>query len=291
VRFSLDTQTQVPYDDLCFAANGVGFLAGYLQEAIDVRVAVLLFVVLVCFARTASATLILDAPAAAYFASHYGEDTLTVATPLTAAPLMPSNGVQGVRIFGTASATRTGDCFEGDCRGFSLSLNLGGPFTGDTASSTDVDIPITWDFTVTWDRDPAGEVDWLMLWSAWDNTGEPLRYDGAHSLWRLGGTVTPAVPVTGSNVLPIHNLQSGHSLYSWGLALEVNGSFPVGTTLTLDVPSSSIDINPASEVPEPSTSLLALGGLAGLLAYRRRRHARSGKVRPISLAGGQSRRV
>jgi hypothetical protein len=165
------------------------------------------------------------------------------------------NGVTGVKVFGNGSSTApSSGCFA--CASISAVSNLqfdySGYFTGTLFSSQSM--PIAWTFTAT--TGDSSAYSWQL---AVNITSSLVGQDQLFDTGILSGGIS-GTPMTGSALMTLPASPS-----SWGVVLKIFADTP--TTLTLDIPSSSIDLN---AVPEPASLLLFGSGAAALLLFRRR---------------------
>jgi len=172
------------------------------------------------------------------------------------------NGLAGIKMFPNEPQvfTSSGPCVdENDCILELAVLELGviGPFSGNYAAG--LTIPLSWDFNIALTGD-----------------GSVRRWDFNAGISGPGSQLT-SVSRTGSGTGPV----SGQAdLQSFGLLDGVNYViysqilvYWTGFSLTIDVPSNSIDFgaSPSADIPEPGSLALAAGGLALLGLCKRRR--------------------
>jgi len=176
----------------------------------------------------------------------------------------PGNGVQGMKVYGQASAT----CGPtSDYPGISYGAN--GDVTVDEGGFP-ASLPVSWNFTASLALPDFTEtaVDtgtFSLLMCAGNDCRSRFTLDG---IWMSG------VAVTGQGFLDAQNPWYGDDQWNVQLSIYYAGSLPTGTEITLDIPEDSIDLNPAggiSAVPEPVSFGLFAGGLGALALLRRRR--------------------
>jgi hypothetical protein len=168
-------------------------------------------------------------------------------------------GLLGVKIYSENSSFEPGSitAFSGSGGTFGLDVIASG---GTIGTFFDGSIPVSWDFTVT--TSDGGNFSYGLIFEAIGSPGEivsimaPSNPSGS----TIRGTQAIAPPsgtVTG---------------YSVELTVEESTSC-CSKSLTVDVPTNSVDLAPTSGTPEPGSIFLFGGGFAGLL-WRRFHRAR-----------------
>ncbi len=207
------------------------------------------------------------APGTVSVLSQSGNFNTMTATSTASSALPVFNGIRGVTDSGHFVQSSSGS----GAVGFIVDFSGGG---GGFIPSGGLSIPIGWSFTASTS---------LALKSASVGAlGSGITWFMIVKLMTTGGTTTTTFPgmtpgsvpgspgaVSGTGLAPIN---SG-SIQGYDITLEIDwNSTQFGQKLTLDIPaSSSIDINPASTVPEPSSLLLFAPGLGFLLLRRFRK--------------------
>lgn len=160
-----------------------------------------------------------------------------------------SDGVTGIKLYGTASTTSTNEGF--------LALNMS---TGGTASgSGGAIIPVDYDFTLS---DTSGNVmNWDVYFDIAGNNGA-TNASGQATGTSTGGEITGSFSVNTSQI---------GDAFSYVLHVEAIMGAAENDTLTITVPQNSIDVNPVpASAPEPSTMGLLASALASLTWWKRR---------------------
>jgi hypothetical protein len=181
-----------------------------------------------------------------------------------------SGGCSGSTV-GTQPNGSNGLHLTGDATGFSTLSSLGVmdlvmDWTG-TATGTPGDaLPLSWNFTPTVGTTSVTDVN-----SQTDSTGLTFaltfRFNGSLTNSASNSRLTSGVPVTGSDSVTLNS-----AVTSWEVILAVTDTVATSnTTLRIQVPDSSVDIN--NSVPEPASVLLIAPGLAYLVLRRRRKQA------------------
>lgn len=173
----------------------------------------------------------------------------------TAALAQGPNLLTGVKLFGTASVSDTisGGGVQLIGLGFFASgSGNGGIFAGGT-------IPVDWSFSTTVTGNANPDLTWVLTL----NINNTVVYNKLFA-------ISPGL-ITGSDVTDA--LPAG-PINSYSINFGVNDNEAVqGETLTVTVPSNSVNINTAAtSAPEPGTFALLGSALAGIgsLAWRRR---------------------
>ena len=174
----------------------------------------------------------------------------------------PGNGVKGMKVYGQASAT-CGGTFDYPSISFSAYGNVAVDDGGFPAS-----LAVSWDFTSTLNSLDAGHRFSLSICAGND----------CRASFSLEGTWNSGVAVTGQGFLLVDDGRTDPwSLDDrWNVNLSIydqNLNLPLGTVMTLNIPASSIDINPSggnAAIPEPASWGLLAGGLGALALLRRR---------------------
>jgi hypothetical protein len=169
-------------------------------------------------------------------------------------------GVVGLQGFGSVVGTATEDppneFVYFDIGGFLGNGTVtGGPFApGQT-------VPLTWNFTLG-TSDIAKQVHYRMTLNLYDGEFYDDVYDSGIKDTPLGGGVVSGHAYTSD----LGGYAPPDSVWAFQLQVYINGMNP-GTTLSLDIPQSSIDINaePSADIPEPGAWFLMAGGTALLL--------------------------
>ena len=158
-----------------------------------------------------------------------------------------SDGVQGIKLYGTGSTTST-------TAGF-LAMNL---TTQGSASGSAGVIPISYDFTLS---------DTFSSSMSWD-----VYFDVSGNLGDASGQakgVSTGGPIMGSFTVDASSIGNAMSYVLHVEAIE--GASAADDTLTIDVPPNSIDVDPvASAVPEPGPFTVCGFALASLAWWKRR---------------------
>jgi hypothetical protein len=165
------------------------------------------------------------------------------------------NGANGLHLNGNVSAiSNSGGTSFGAVLDWSGAANSGS-FTGS--------MPVTWNFTVGFTpagiaATPIATYSWTL--DFWFNTRSiHLQETGSGAV---------SAPFQGSDSVPFNNT----FVFNWEAQLTATRtSVNSGETLSLTVPNSSVDINPAVAVPEPASLLLMTSGLGYILWRKRRR--------------------
>jgi hypothetical protein len=189
--------------------------------------------------------------------------TGSVSGSLFGAAIIGSNGLPGLSVTGTATATAT------NSGGTTLTFTYGGAVPSLFQNFFPASVPIEWHFITT----PSNTTDiaWLLTYSFWDNatpTGNAPSTAGSFSgsaLNVLGGT---SADFQGLGDV---NLPSNLANFRVDLNVSWTAASP-GSTLTVDIPTGSLDLNTAA--PEPGSYVLMSAGMA-LLVFRARRKARA----------------
>jgi PEP-CTERM motif len=151
---------------------------------------------------------------------------------------------------------------------FGGSINFG--ISGGTADGGSISagtVPVSWDFfidpvMVTLKPGPlvtSVEVSWSVFFNLnLDNTSFPS--------FSMSGSAPLGSEVTGSGLISV----SGGSVNGYTMSLSTSSSLSYSVSVPL---LTSVDLNPGTPagVPEPSTLLLMIPGLAGALILRRRK--------------------
>jgi hypothetical protein len=158
-----------------------------------------------------------------------------------------SNGVQGIKLFGTGSTTSSSSGF--------LAMNL---TTQGVASGTGGVIPISYNFTLfdTFSNSMSWDVFFDVAGNLADASGQAKGVS-------TGGTITGSFSVDASSI---------GNAFQYVLHVEaIEGASAADDTLKIDVPQNSIDVNPvASVVPEPFPSAVCGMALLSLAWWKRR---------------------
>lgn len=181
------------------------------------------------------------------------------------------NGANGAKLFGDAQLTTFGGLSGGSTIGFNLSgFTDSGLFSGN--------LPVSWDFhALASDSSP---VYWdlkFMLNVSGGATISPLHESGC-----LGSGCSTPIAAIGTNPFDYHvmgsdafNIPADTSILDYSIELTLSQSAPDGSTLELQVPGNSVDINGAS-APTPEPASMTLGGIGlGAIALSRLRRKRS----------------
>jgi hypothetical protein len=134
--------------------------------------------------------------------------------------------------------------------------------SGGASGSLSGNVPVSWDFSVNNVLDPT--VDWSVDFEVFYNMSGSQSIQTAE--FSQSGSGSTPFSASGSGLLSLPNgaMLNG---YSMDLFTSSSGAF------TVDIPENlTMDLNPASGVPEPSTILLVSAGGAALL-WRRRKKA------------------
>jgi hypothetical protein len=181
---------------------------------------------------------------------------------LIGSPVLGSNGLPGLSVTGTGTETAA------NSGGTTLTFSYGGPVDLAFQNSFPSSLPIEWHFITT--PSNTTDINWQLTYSFWDNatsTANPPNTSGQFS-----GT---ALNVTGGTSVDFQGLGDVNlptSLANFHIDLNVSWSAAgPGSTLTVDIPTGSLDLNPRT--PEPGTYVLMSAGMA-LLVFRARRKAR-----------------
>jgi hypothetical protein len=178
--------------------------------------------------------------------------------------LPAAGGITGIKFWGpsggiTITATSSGSNMCTSCYGLTAGFGVdpnNKVFTSDSLLTH-------FDFTVT------DSNNLPIAWQVLTN----LNTSGGFFSNSLAGQTLPGGNSVNTSFL-ITGL-TGQTLNSWNLSLDVAfvGSYNSGSSITLTIPSNSVDVGGVSGAPEPATwSLLVAGG--GLLALFRRKYSR-----------------
>jgi hypothetical protein len=161
----------------------------------------------------------------------------------------PYNTMSEIKGFGAATFTATAAGSNGGIKFL---------FSG---TGTNYPIPfnflgVGWDFTVN--ATNLSPVDWQIIYQVGSSPISSATFSGnTPAFSRVKG-------ITAMNLIP------GTKTDIWSMELDVTmPSFQIGDQLSVTIPQNSIDINAA--VPEPSSLLVVIPALAGLLVRRRKK--------------------
>jgi hypothetical protein len=187
----------------------------------------------------------------------------SVSGGLIGTPIVGANGLPGLSITGSATETAT------NSGGTTLTFSYGGPVGIAFQNSFPASVPIEWHFIAT--PSNATDISWLLTYSFWDSatptSNAPSTTGGfsGSALNVLGGT---SADFQGLGVV---NLPG--NLANFRVDLNVAWtSAGTGSTLTVDIPTGSLDLN--TSTPEPAGFVLMSAGMA-LVVLRARRKARA----------------
>lgn len=217
----------------------------------------LVVVPLAIAAGNARATTIFS-PSGDTFTTSGGSSTLTSGS-FNSAALAILNDIQGVKLWGGIEQISTD--VSGGVSSLTFTVN-GGSGGADTFASG-ASIPLLWDFNLGFNSSSGGSGSYSLLLSL--NSGGAGFFSTGGSFGISPGT--SAVPISGSGSL---SPTVGNTLNFWTLTLTINWDESNGDNLTLDIPSSSIDINGITSTPEPATAGLIGLGLSGLFLLKNR---------------------
>ncbi len=185
--------------------------------------------------------------------------TLSGGSACTLNGLPASNGITGLKLSGSGTVTAPNS-------GAGITLFFGN--SGGTASGAFTgNIPIDFAFSATDSNNNL--IDWTL---------EFLFNGPSSGSFSVNSSTLGFNPISGSGTVSGSGLISAVNAVansSWFLQLMVNVDNPGtnvanGETLSVTVPTGSIDINGQSAVPEPSTWSMIATAAAGLLFWRRR---------------------
>lgn len=187
----------------------------------------------------------------------------SVSGSLVGAPVVGANGLPGLSITGTGTETAV------NSGGTTLTFSYGGPVGLAYQNSFPASLPIEWHFIAT----PSNTTDitWLLTYSFWDSgtpTNNPPSTTGGFSGSALGVVGGTSADFQGLGVV---NLPGNLANFRVDLNVAWSASSP-GSTLTVDIPTGSLDLN--TPAPEPGSYVLMSAGMA-LLVFRARRKARA----------------
>jgi hypothetical protein len=198
----------------------------------------------------------------AYFTSSTG---MTLTVPYTVNPatqaLSEWEGITGIKGWGSVVGTAP----VGASANRSIYFNMQGEVTGGPFGPGQT-VPLMWDFALG-TTDTANQVSYRILLTLHNGTNYVDVYDSGVLHAGLGGG---AVSGHGHTIDLAGFSPALENFWSLQLQAYING-MTGGATLSLDIPSSSIDINADPAVPEPGTWFLMAGGTALLLFGRRLR--------------------
>jgi PEP-CTERM motif len=182
---------------------------------------------------------------------------------LFATPVIGSNGLPGLSITGSAVETAT------NSGGTTLTFSYAGSIPEAFQSFFPSSVPIEWHFLVT----PSNNTDisWNLTYSFWD-ASTPIS-DPPNTTGGFSGSALNVLGGTSADFQGLGDVNLPATLANFRVDLNVlwsaNGP---GSTLTVDIPTGSLDIN--TPAPEPGSYLLMGAGM-GLLALRARRKSRA----------------
>jgi len=181
---------------------------------------------------------------------------------LVGSPVVGSNGLPGLSVTGTGTETAI------NSGGTTLTFSYGGPVDPAFQNSFPASLPIEWHFIAA--PSNTTDINWQLTYSFWDtatSTANPANTTGQFT--------GAALNVAGGTSVDFHGLGDVNlpgSLANFHIDLNVSWSAAgPGSTLTVDIPTGSLDLNPPT--PEPGSYLLMSAGIA-LLVFRARRKAR-----------------
>jgi len=135
-----------------------------------------------------------------------------------------------------------------------------------TASGTDFQpLPFNWDFLISDSRSSVTTVSYTLTYS-FNNGGVATTESGPIALTACGD-ISGCGTVTGNDSLNFN----GTSVTNYDIKLIVTANLSGNDSLTVTIPSNSIDVNLQSGAPEPTTWALGGTGLLALMLSRFRR--------------------
>jgi hypothetical protein len=186
-----------------------------------------------------------------------------VSGSLFASAVTGSNGLPGLSITGSATETATNS--GGTTLTFSYAGSVGASFQNFFPSS----VPIEWHFFAT--PSNASDINWNLTYSFWDPstpTSNPPNTTGG-----FNGSALNVQGGTSAEFQGLGDVNLPATLANFRVDLNVlwsaNGP---GSTLTVNIPTGSLDLN--TPAPEPGSYLLMGAGMS-LLVLRARRKSRA----------------
>jgi hypothetical protein len=176
-----------------------------------------------------------------------------------------SGGLLGVKVYSENSSFESSpiSAFSSSGGTFGLEIFASGGTTGNTFGGT---IPVSWDFSVT--TGDGGDFAHQLFY---DISGSP---DNSFSTGSLSSfTNASGSTISGTNSL---NLSTG-TIITGGYEIELRVAESTNCcskSLTVNVPTNSLDLAPSTATPEPGSVFLFGSGFAGMLLRRFRRMRR-----------------
>jgi hypothetical protein len=172
-----------------------------------------------------------------------------------------STGLLGIKMYTTNSSFApnpiTATAFSGGT--FAMDISASGGVNGAVFAGT---IPVSWDFTLS--SSDGGNLAYLLTYTL---TGPGVVLNEGN----LGNfNVTSGSTISGTDSM---TYSGPIGVTGWAIQLQVQEAAALGTapSITVNVPTNSVDFAPAAATPEPASLFLFGGGLAGLLLRRFRR--------------------